>query len=224
MVSKVGKDGVHMDPVERWTELASAGWVPVLLVRHGRTILNATRRMAGRTDVPLDDLGRHQAHALRDRLADVPRAALYCSPLARAVETAEALGTPTVVVGLQEIDHGELEGHPSSALVDDHPDLLARWVADPTHVRLPGGETLGECRDRAWSVLGDLVRRHEPGPPIVVVSHQMVLGALLLEAQGLPLSRQHEVRQKNTALSLLGFRDDDWKLVFQGDVGHLRPG
>lgn len=224
MVSKVGKDGLTTDPVSGWRELADQGFVPVLLVRHGRTVMNAQRRMAGRTDVPLDDRGVEEAAALAARLADTPLAAVYCSPLRRARQTAAVLGAPSVVEGLQEIDHGELEGRPSRALISDHPELLARWQRDPTHVRLPGGETLGECRDRALSALGELVRRHEPGPPIVVVSHQMVLGALLLSVQGRPLAEQHGVRQENTAISLVGWREPTWRVAFQGDVAHLGRG
>jgi broad specificity phosphatase PhoE len=68
----------------------------VLLVRHGRTALNAQGRFRGLTDPPLDEMGMAEAEeAARSILArsrDRPIAALATSPLARARQTAESIG------------------------------------------------------------------------------------------------------------------------------------
>ena len=64
----------------------------MLLIRHGRTVANATGVLAGRTPgVCLDETGREQAAALGRRLTDVPLSRVVSSPLERCLETARAL-------------------------------------------------------------------------------------------------------------------------------------
>ena len=64
----------------------------LILVRHGRTALNAAGRLQGRIDEPLDDVGRKQAAIVAEHVGPVD--VLISSPLRRATETAEAFGVP----------------------------------------------------------------------------------------------------------------------------------
>src|SRR6187431_1620547 len=86
----------------------------IFLIRHGATTLSAEDRFAGGTDVPLSDEGRQQARRLGERLAGVPVAAVYASPLGRTMETASILAAPHRMEvrardGLREISHGHWE-------------------------------------------------------------------------------------------------------------------
>ena len=60
----------------------------LLLVRHGETDWNASGRLQGHTDRPLNEYGRRQAAELAERLDTDDVAAIYASDLARARETA----------------------------------------------------------------------------------------------------------------------------------------
>ncbi|MDE3075406.1 MAG: histidine phosphatase family protein, partial [Chloroflexota bacterium] len=60
----------------------------LVLCRHGQTEFNATFRYQGHVDIPLNDLGRQQAEALRERLAEESIDVAYTSDLARARDTA----------------------------------------------------------------------------------------------------------------------------------------
>ena len=64
------------------------------LVRHGATQLTAEDRFSGAVGVELSDEGRHQVQRLSQRLANDAIKAVYCSPLSRAVDTAEILAAP----------------------------------------------------------------------------------------------------------------------------------
>jgi len=83
----------------------------LILVRHGRTALNATGRLQGRLDEPLDDLGHLQAKAVAERVGPVDD--LVASPLIRAQQTADAFGVPYLVDDRWiELSYGEYEGMP----------------------------------------------------------------------------------------------------------------
>lgn len=183
----------------------------LILVRHGRTEWNAQRRFLGRTDLPLDDVGRAQAV---ERARDLPWTldAVYSSTLRRASETAEAFGEPVVVEGLEELDQGELEGLEATEAIERWPAFFSAWVEDPTHLRPPGSsETLGIVQRRALAAVGRIAERH-PGGTVAVVSHQLVLAALRCAAHEQPLAtwRSHRLDNLETV-----------PLVMRGGV--LRP-
>ncbi|PJF46031.1 MAG: hypothetical protein CUN48_15865, partial [Candidatus Thermofonsia Clade 3 bacterium] len=61
------------------------------LIRHARSAHNAVGRIQGRTDSLLDDVGRAQAVALAQALADCAFDLLLTSPQSRALETANTI-------------------------------------------------------------------------------------------------------------------------------------
>ena len=65
----------------------------IIIVRHGRTEFNATGRLQGRTDNPLDEVGFAQAEAVARYLAPelLSDTLIVCSPLLRARQTATAI-------------------------------------------------------------------------------------------------------------------------------------
>ena len=68
----------------------------VFLARHGQTALNAQGRLRGLSDPPLDEVGIAEATRLAAALASKHPTAVICSPLQRAVATAQASVRPAV--------------------------------------------------------------------------------------------------------------------------------
>ena len=214
----------------RWAPLAAKGRVPILLVRHGQTAWNVEGRFLGCSDIPLDPEGLSQVARLADWLAPMELQRIHSSPLSRAWATAEALqrDRPGQEVrpwpGLAELNQGELEGQHGSVLRDKHRDFFRAWAADPSQVRVPGGETLGECQDRAMAALRAIVSTSQPGPPVVVVSHKMLISAVICEILELPLRCHRLVGQANTAVNLLSHGSDGFALHRLNEASHLDPG
>ena len=206
-----------------WGPVAARGQVPLMLVRHGQTRANVERRFVGRTDVPLDDEGHRQAARLAARLQAVPRAALYASPLARARQTAEALGEPpTLDEALMELHQGELEGLDGPTAFARFPEVFAAWMSDPASAVIPGGEALTACQSRGVAALTRIAQAHRPGPPVIVVSHQLLIVTTLLAALGQPLNGLRKLSQSNTAVNLLGWSEAEGLRVWvQNDRAHL---
>jgi broad specificity phosphatase PhoE len=142
------------------------------LVRHGRTAANAGRRLLGRMDVALDELGRQQAHALGQVPFLRQASRVVTSPLIRARETAAALGPPVEVdERWVEIDYGIHDG----VELDAAPELWREWAANLAYAP-EGGESLAalgarvrEACDGLWSEAVD--------NDVVVVTHVSPLKA-----------------------------------------------
>ena len=144
----------------------------LILVRHGESDGNAAGLLLGRIDSPLTERGRGQARSLAAAVAGATR--LVSSPLARARETAAALGTGLPVEiddRWIEVDYGEYDGQP---LGDVPAEVWARWRSDPTFTP-PGGESLAAAGTRVRDACEELFAGPD-GPArgngvVVVVSH-----------------------------------------------------
>ena len=213
--------------------------VRVVLLRHGQTSWNAERRILGRTDVPLDAEGRAQAERVGPALLAAGHRldAVWTSPLARARETAVHAAQVAARVGdtlrvepdLVEMDQGSLEGLPAADLVRDHAELLAAWRADPGAVVLPGGERMQAVQARGRAAIERIVAEVRGGaaagegtPTVLVVSHQLLIGAVLCGVVGAPLAAWRSYSHRNTAWSELLWGEDGPPRLVAHDVGpHL---
>jgi len=198
----------------------------VFLVRHGATMLTAENRFAGSVEVPLSDEGREQARRLAARLSRAPVAAVYASPLARALETARiAAGPHGLEVGtdprLREISHGRWEEMTRAEVEARFPDEVASWEADPYTFAPEGGETGLDVTARALPAMLELVRAH-PGETILVVSHKATIRLLLSSLLGFdPRRYRDNLDQSPAALNIVDFRGTTRaRLTLFNDTSH----
>ena len=152
----------------------------LLLVRHGRTRLNAAGLLQGRVDPPLDDWGQSQAEALAAVPALRAAARVVCSPLLRARQTADALGPPVGVDGRWiELDYGDWDGRPFASVPAED---WAGWRADLAWSP-PGGESLAAVGERVRTALEELAGEVSDSD-IAVVTHVSPIKAALAWALG----------------------------------------
>jgi broad specificity phosphatase PhoE len=207
-----------MDHLELpWRSAHESQRLVVVLVRHGQTEWNASKRFLGRTDIPLDEVGLAQAHALAQALPKRFDAA-YTSPLSRAARTAEVVFGPhaCAVPDFQELSQGELEGLTGPQAFAAHASFFEQWKSDPADVHVPGGESLRELQVRATRSLNDLAKNHVAGQVIGVFTHQMVIATLTCAAVEEPLSRWREHCVPNTAMTVLANGGSGWQLLASG--------
>jgi broad specificity phosphatase PhoE len=137
----------------------------LILVRHGRTALNAQGRLQGRIDEPLDDVGREQAKAVVAHVGEVDE--LISSPLRRATETAEFFGMPFEIDERWiELAYGTFEG---TAYTDFPSVAWDHWKADASWAP-EGGESLTELAARVQAACLDLFERARDDD-VAVVTH-----------------------------------------------------
>ena len=158
----------------------------IVLLRHGRTEWNATRRYQGQADPPLDEVGRAQAIEVASLIAAMRPELLVSSDLQRARQTAEKVGSLTGLelsldVRLRERHLGHWQGLTREEVASRFPDEFAEWLAGRDVTRR-GGESRTEVADRACRLVEEL-------PPVeltVLVSHGATVMCLSAALLGLP--------------------------------------
>ena len=198
----------------------------LLLVRHGETTWNASRRYQGHADVPLNEVGRMQARAVAQRLATEHLDAIYSSDLARAWETAEAIALHHKLPvhadpRLREMSFGEWQGMTYAEMEERFPEQVAWWDADRLNRAAPGGETLAQVTARLQSVLDDACHNH-PHQTVLFVAHGGPIRLLLCLLLNKSPSEFWQFEVSNTSLSEIVWRPAGPRLYLWNDTHHLR--
>ncbi len=122
--------------------------------------------------------GRRQAECLAEAMAGRRLAAVWCSDISRAVQTAEIVAAATGVAvtvrkALREVYVGSLIGTPfdASALGG----LSSRWAAGDLTAAIEGGESGQEVIARHREVFAEIADLYR-GETVLVVGHQTALG------------------------------------------------
>lgn len=146
------------------------------IIRHGQTEMNSRHLLQGRSDHPLNAAGIAQAEAAAARLQGVDFAAVYTSPLTRAVETARIIApehAPVQDARLIEMDYGPYEGIDLQHL----PPEILTFFSDFVHNPAPEGmEPLDEVVRRAGAFLEERCRT---GENILISTHAIAMKGLL---------------------------------------------
>ncbi len=129
-----------------------------ILVRHGQTAWNREERFRGRHDLLLDATGLRQAYAAAVHLLDHPIVAIYSSPLKRTVETAKVIANQKGLTvhrheGLLDIDFGKWQGLNVEEARAQDAKLFRVWAEEPHKMHFPGGEGLGDVRERVTAAI-----------------------------------------------------------------------
>ncbi|HZQ06383.1 MAG TPA: histidine phosphatase family protein [Anaerolineae bacterium] len=157
-------------------------------VRHAESEANVTNEFSNKnpTKHPLTAKGRAQAHALADQLRDVDFAAIYSSPLLRAVQTAQILNTHLhleihITDALREHDAGDLEGRADPEAWQQYADCIRTWYVErDLDARVPGGESFNELAARFMPFFSDLVEKYDgTDVNILLVTHGGILHLML---------------------------------------------
>jgi broad specificity phosphatase PhoE len=148
----------------------------IILWRHGRTEFNATARLQGGIDVPLDEVGRWQVKQAAVELwrRHAP-ARIVSSDLGRAVETAGCLAelaglTVEKDERLRERSFGEWEGLSGDQIRERWPEEFVVWQSGHDPART-GAETRAGVAQRVADAVTDLAAPLERSQTLVIASH-----------------------------------------------------
>ena len=197
----------------------------VILLRHGETDWNSAGRFQGHEDVPLNSAGRDQAAAAARRLAPLQPARVLTSDLARALQTARAVGDAAGVpvevdARFREVDVGTWAGLDMETVGAMEPDFWPALREGRDFRRSPTGESATEAGKRVALALLDHAEEAGRDEVLVVVGHGLSLrvGALLL--MGLDYSHARLFAGlHNCAWIALQPGDEHWRMMSYNATG-----
>lgn len=196
----------------------------VILVRHGQTEWNKEEIYRGWTDIELNQNGEKQARLLAKYLSDVDITAIYSSPLKRAVKTAEIIATQhnistKIAPELKDLHYGEWEGLSHKTVKEKYPALYTQWQKSPEKVKIPGGESLIEIRDRVMGLMNGFIT--EEKGTWVLVSHRVPIKVLICALLGLDNSHFWNIKIDNCGITTFIYEYSRFVLTRHNDTSFL---
>lgn len=182
------------------------------LVRHGQTDLNRDRRFRGLTDAPLNDSGRAEAAGAASILKGMSIDSIHASPMPRTLETARIISSETGSPvrrddRFTDIDYGLWQGLTVEEVAGRFgAQSIEKWRRDPGAVTFPGGDHMGEIRNRVKCALEALADEHRGGTA-VVVTHMALLKVCFLAAMDLSFDWFWKIGIDNGSVSLFTVSD-----------------
>ena len=191
------------------------------LVRHAETYGNTGADDS--VEPVLTERGREQAARLAERLRAMPFDAVFCSPLLRAVETAQIiLSRQQRALSVELVPElMEYEAVPDyCGLPTEELQKVCPTAVYPDRHALPR-DTEKTALERARSVIRN-VRERFPDGNVLLVAHGQFNTFLLLAAMGLPKPDGFNFSQRNACLDrVLYLPDGRVKAKLVNDVSHL---
>ena len=167
----------------------------LILLRHGETEYNATRRMQGQLDTNLSERGIAQAHTAAKELRDLGIKKIISSDLTRARDTAGVVGDDLgveVVVDkrLRETHLGQWQGKTHDEVDTAHDGARAVWRSDPTWAP-PEGESRIDVAQRSRAVVDELLDTYDEwgNSAVLLVAHGGTIAALTASLLGLEVAQ-----------------------------------
>lgn len=196
------------------------------LVRHGETLWNTEGRTQGHGNSPLTELGRKQASMLGEYLKKYPIDIIYSSDLGRAIETSEIIGN---IIGvdvvptenLREMGFGLWEGMKIEDIKKVYKEDFKLWRNEPDKLMIDGGENLHMIKERQDALIERLNNKYQD-KHILLVSHSVTVRAMLLSFLDSDVRNIYRIKQDNTALNIVEFRNYGPVVIKINDTTHLK--
>jgi probable phosphomutase (TIGR03848 family) len=195
----------------------------LILVRHAVTAHTGPLLSGRMPGIDLSDKGVGQAEAAATRLAKLPIAAIYASPIERTTQTARCISA------LHSMDVRPLPG----AIEADYGDWTGGKIADlaktdewkvvqvaPSRAQFPGGESIRAMQSRMVDALDAVVAAH-PHETIVVVSHADPIKSAIAHYTGMHLDLFQRLHVSPASATVLDFHAYGVLLVKCNDTGGL---
>jgi probable phosphomutase (TIGR03848 family) len=195
----------------------------LVLARHAVTAETGPKLTGRKPGVDLSEEGQRQATALGERLADLPVAAVYASPIERTTQTAAAVAdrhalSVRALEGVLEADYGDWTGQQLAELAKT--DLWKVVQRSPSRAAFPGGESLAAMQARIVAALDAVVVAH-PGELVVVVSHADPIKAAIAHYTGVHLDLFQRIMVAPASVTAFAFSGSGVALLKCNDTGSL---
>lgn len=196
------------------------------IVRHGQTNWNILGKTQGHGNSDLTKKGEEQAIELAKAMVNYPIDLIYSSDLGRAVQTAKIIGDKIGVEieetpALREMGFGEWEGLLIEEIKKNHSKIYDTWRNEPHLAEIPGGETLHIIKDRVDKFIEEINKKYD-NKHILLVSHSVTVRVMLLSFLNSGVENIYRIKQDNTALNIVEFRNYGPVVQKMNDTSHIK--
>ena len=196
------------------------------IVRHGQTNWNILGKTQGHGNSDLTPKGENQALELSKAIKEYPIDYIYSSDLGRALQTAEIIGSTIGVdiiqtPSLREMGFGDWEGLLIEEIKKDYAKTYETWRNQPHLVNIPNGETLHIIKDRVDAFIKELNEKYD-NKHILLVSHSVTVRVMLLSFLNSGVENIYRIKQDNTALNIVEYRDYGPVVIKMNDTSHMK--
>ena len=195
----------------------------LILVRHAVTAQTGPLLSGRMPGIDLSDKGVGQAEAAATRLAKLPIAAIYASPIERTTQTAQRIAAHhsmdvSPLPGVIEADYGDWTGGKIADLAKTDEWKVVQVA--PSRAQFPGGESIRAMQARMVDALDAVVAAH-PHETIVVVSHADPIKSAIAHYTGMHLDLFQRLHVSPASATVLDFHAYGVLLVKCNDTGGL---
>jgi len=195
-------------------------------IRHGQTDLNLRGIVQGRgVDSPLNKTGHKQAQAFYEAFGQVSFDKIYTSTLLRTKQTVRPfldLGIPgEELSGLDEISWGIYEGkEQNETIITGFEDIVSSWRNGNLDLGVEQGESPNQLVARQQQAISYMLQQKDEDT-ILVCMHGRAMRIMLCHLTGLSVCLMDDFPHTNTALYVLEYSDDCFKIVDHYNIKHL---
>lgn len=175
----------------------------LILIRHGEVPLAWQRRYIGSTNPPLSEEGRAGCRKLREQFSAHNPVKIWCSPLLRAVQSAEEICPGREIAfdhRLREIDFGDWENLSYQEICEvATPSQISTWAENIDEMVFPGGSSVREFNCAVDEFMDELPDEY----PVALITHGGVLMRIISRIKGLSPERRLEALLPRGAMEVL---------------------
>lgn len=179
--------------------------IKIYFVRHGQTENNIRKKLAGIVNVSLNENGIKQAELIAEELKDERFDFVFCSPLKRAIDTANIINkyhgkNIEINESLIERNFGELAGHSHVSV-----DRKILWNYYKDKCLYPDIESVKEVFERVNLFIEHLLKNYD-GKSVLIVAHSGVFRPFYYYKNSIPADGNLlEVRPNNASVTIFEF-------------------
>ena len=196
------------------------------IVRHGQTNWNILGKTQGHGNSDLTQKGENQAFELAKSIKEYPIDYIYSSDLGRAIQTSQIISNEIGIKvnetkALREMGFGDWEGLLIDEIKKDYEKTYEIWRNQPHLANIPNGETLHIIKDRIDNFVKELNEKYD-NKHILLVSHSVTVRVMLLSFLNSGVENIYRIKQDNTALNIVEYRDYGPVIIKMNDTSHIK--
>ena len=199
----------------------------IYLVRHTRTIGNDERRLVGRADYEVTQLGQEYINKLTEKLKNIKFDKIYSSTSGRAKKTIAPLAEQNSLDVIQddnlcEMYFGIYDGMKWEEVNKINPEIDRLHIETNEIMNIPEQETTEQVAERMYKYI-EKISKENFGKTILICSHGVAIEAFLRKITKVPfIEKREEYSQRNTSINILEYNQNgEFEVLTINDKSHI---